>query len=43
MNKNNDEVENFKIISCKSQEGKLICFNQLSQVKINEYSLAING
>lgn len=40
MNKNNDKVENFQIISCKSEAIKLICFSQLSQEKISEYSLA---
>lgn len=40
MNKNNDEVENFEIISCKSEAMTWICFNQLSQEKISEYSLA---
>lgn len=41
VDQNRDEVEHFRIISCKSQAVKLICFSQLSQEKIEEDSLAI--
>lgn len=41
VDQNSDEVEHFRVISYKSQAVKLICFNQLSQEKIKEDSLAI--
>lgn len=40
VDQNSDEVEHFRIISYKSQAVKLICFNQLSQEKIED-SLAM--